>query len=95
MIDDKDVMHIASLARLKITDEEREQFKEQLSNILVYFQKLDELDTDDIEPMKHVIETKNVLRADEPRQSVPQADALKNAPQQDGQHFIVPGVFED
>lgn len=95
MIDNKDVMHIASLARLKITDEEREQFKVQLSNILDYFQKLDELDTGHIEPMKHVIETQNVLRADEPRPHVSQAEALKNAPQQDGQHFIVPGVFED
>ncbi len=95
MIDDKEVMHIANLARLKITDEEREQFKVQLSNILDYFQKLDELDTSNVEPMKHVIDTQNVLRVDEHRPSVSQEDALKNAPQQDGDHFIVPGVFDD
>jgi len=95
MIDDKEVMHIANLARLKITDEEREQFKVQLSNILGYFQKLDELDTTNIEPMKHVIDTKNVLRVDQHHPSVSQEDALKNAPQQDGNHFIVPGVFDD
>jgi len=93
-IDDRQVRHIAQLARLKIDERERERLKKDLSNILGYFQKLDELDTTNVEPMQHVIETQNVLRKDKVRPSLPQEQALKNAPKQDGQHFIVPSVFE-
>lgn len=95
MIDDVQVQHIAALARLELSDAEREQLKQDLSHILDYFRKLDELDTSTVEPMQHVLQTQNVLREDEVRPSVPQVEALKNAPQHDGQHFLVPGVFED
>lgn len=94
MIDDQQVSHIAQLARLKLTPQEREQLKAQLASILAYFKKLDELDTEAVEPMKHVIETQNVLRPDEPRPSVAREQALRNAPRHDGRHFVVPGVFE-
>jgi len=95
MIDDKQVQHIANLARLEITEEEGEQLKAQLAAILKHFEALNELDTSDVEPMHHVIDTQNVLREDVVRPSLPQEQALKNAPKQDGQHFIVPGVFDD
>lgn len=95
MIDDKQVRRIANLARLKISDEECAQLKIQLTSILNYVKKLDELDTSNVEPLKQVIETENVLRPDEPRPSVSQEQALKNAPRHDGHNFIVPGVFED
>lgn len=94
MIDDLQVQHIASLARLKLSGAEREQLKQELSHILDYFKKLDELDTSHVEPMQHVLQTQNVLREDEVRPSVPHEEALKNAPEHDGQHFLVPGVFE-
>lgn len=95
MIDDAQVQHIATLARLKLSAAEREQLKQELSHILDYFKKLDELDTSHVEPMQHVLQTQNVLREDEVRPSVPREQALKNAPEHDGQHFLVPGVFED
>ena len=95
MIDDQKIQHIAKLARLEITKEEGEQLKDQLAAILKHFEALNELDTSGVEPMKHVIDTKNVLRDDEVRPSLPQDQALRNAPKQDGQHFIVPGVFDD
>ena len=94
MIDDAQVQHIATLARLKLSGAERAQLKQELSHILDYFKKLDELDTSNVEPMQHVLQTQNVLREDEVRPSIPQAEALKNAPEHDGQHFLVPGVFE-
>jgi len=94
MVDDKQVQHIATLARLNITAEEREQLKAELSDILNHCQKLDLLDTEHVEPMQHVIETHNVLRSDETCAGLTQAQALQNAPQHDGQFFVVPAVFE-
>ncbi len=94
MIDDAQVDHIAKLARLKISDEERESLKRDLANILSYFETLNELDTSGVEPMKHVIETENVLREDEPTGSIPREQALQNAPATDGEYFIVPRVLE-
>jgi len=94
MIDDKQVEHIAALARLHITPQEREQLKVQLSDILSHCEKLDLLGTTAVEPMQHVIETQNVLRTDEVRPSLAQAQALQNAPRHDGAFFVVPAVFE-
>ncbi len=94
-ISNEQVQHIARLARLKLDPEEAERLKADLSGILGHFALLDELDTSTVEPMRHVVETHNVLRDDAVRPSLPQADALRNAPNHDGQHFLVPGVFEE
>lgn len=94
MIDDAQMQHIANLARLKLPDAERQQLEQDLSGILEYFKKLDELDTSGV-AAEHAIQAHGALREDEVRPSIPQAQALANAPQHDGQHFLVPGVFED
>lgn len=94
MITRDDVLHIAKLAKLKLTEEEISLFQQQLSRILDYFRQLEKLDTENVAPMKHIVEVHNVLRADEPRPSVPVSTALKNAPRRRGDYFEVPKVVE-
>jgi aspartyl-tRNA(Asn)/glutamyl-tRNA(Gln) amidotransferase subunit C len=90
----EEVDHVALLARLELTDEEREQFTTQLNSILEHFQALTELDTSGIEPTSHVIPLANVLREDEPRPSLPAEDALANAPDRAAETFRVPRIVE-
>ncbi|WP_099157689.1 Asp-tRNA(Asn)/Glu-tRNA(Gln) amidotransferase subunit GatC [Virgibacillus ndiopensis] len=88
------VKHVANLARLAITDEEAEKFTDQLSSIIKYAEQLNELDTDGVEPTTHVLDLKNVLRKDEPKEWITQEDALKNAPDKKGDYFRVPSILE-
>ncbi|WP_175614981.1 Asp-tRNA(Asn)/Glu-tRNA(Gln) amidotransferase subunit GatC [Piscibacillus halophilus] len=88
------VKHVANLARLAITEEEAEKYSEQLSDIIDFSEQLNELDTSNVEPTTHVLDMKNVLRKDEPKEWISKEDALKNAPdQQDGQ-FKVPSILD-
>ena len=89
----KDVDYIAALARLEFTAEEKEQFAHQLTDILHYMEKLNELDTTNVEPLSHVIELSNVFRDDVVKPSIPTADALRNAPAKTDSHFKVPKVI--
>lgn len=91
----KDVEHVAKLARLRFTQEELEKFTRQFNQILEYMQKLNELDTSNVEPLSHVIEVSNVFRNDEVRPSYPREEVLKNAPSQDGKFFKVPKVIAE
>lgn len=88
-----DVEHIAMLARLRLSEEEKETYSEQLSKILDYIEKLNQLDTSDVEPTSHVLEITNVFREDEPAQSLPPDDALKNAPDRKGNFYRVPRII--
>ena len=89
----KEVEHIAGLARLKLTEKEKQQYAAQLSDILDYAAKLDELDTDQIPPTASVLDIPLRLREDEARPSLSQEEILRNASEtQDGQ-FKVPPVF--
>ena len=81
------------LGRLRLTPEELDKMTVQLGAIVGYIDQLAELNTDDIEPMAHAVELTNVFRADEERPSLPRADALANAPQQDGEFYLVPAVL--
>jgi aspartyl-tRNA(Asn)/glutamyl-tRNA(Gln) amidotransferase subunit C len=75
------VLHVAKLARLELTDAEIERFGDELSNVLDYIETIEQLgDLADIKPTSHVIEVENVLRADEPRPSLPVEQALAAAP---------------
>lgn len=94
MLTREEVLHIARLARLRLTEEEVELYREQLGRILAYFKKLGELDTSEVEPTSHVLDVKNVWRADEPRPSVSQEEALRNAPKKRDGYFEVPQVIE-
>jgi aspartyl-tRNA(Asn)/glutamyl-tRNA(Gln) amidotransferase subunit C len=91
----KDVEHIAKLAKLEFTDAEKEKFTHQMNQILAYMEKLNSLDTSNIEPLAHVIELSNVFRADEVKPGVSTEDALKNAPAKNEQFFKVPKVLGD
>ena len=89
----KDVEHIAELARLNFKDEELENFTHQLNQILDYMEKLNELDTENIEPLSHPVEGNNIFREDKLSASIPTNEALLNAPESDEQFFKVPKVI--
>jgi aspartyl-tRNA(Asn)/glutamyl-tRNA(Gln) amidotransferase subunit C len=95
MITREDVEHVAELARLALTAAEKEQFIVQLNDILAYFEKLDELDTRDVEPTSHVIPMSNVWRDDEERPSLDRAMVLRNAPEESHFFFKVPRIIEE
>ena len=91
----EDVDHVAALARLGITPEERARFAEQLSSILEHFQALQALDTADIPPTAQVLDLRNVLRPDAVRPSFPRDQILQNAPQQEEGFFKTQAVLEE
>lgn len=93
-ITEKDVEHVAKLARLALSDEEKKLFTEQLNSILDYVDKLNQLDTEGVEPLAHVFPAFNVFREDETRTSLSIEDVLQNAPDKEGRFFKVPKVLE-
>ena len=87
-----DVLHVARLARLALTEEEIERFGEQLNAILEAVGKVSELDLSGVEPTSHPLALANVLGPDEPRPSLSLDDALLNAPEREGDFFRVPAT---
>jgi aspartyl-tRNA(Asn)/glutamyl-tRNA(Gln) amidotransferase subunit C len=85
-----EVLHVARLARLALTDDEVERLGAQLSAILEAVGKVSELDLGDVEPTSHPLELVNVWAEDEPRPSLPVEEALANAPAREGGYFKVP-----
>lgn len=92
---DQQVRHVARLSRLKLTDEQIHYFAQQLSAVLGYIDKLNELDVQGIEPMAHPTDMTNKLRPDVPSQPMPTDLALANAPASDPPFFKVPKVLGD
>jgi aspartyl-tRNA(Asn)/glutamyl-tRNA(Gln) amidotransferase subunit C len=90
-----DVEHVAALARLSFTEEEKQKLTAQLNEILHYMELLNTLDTSNVQPLSHVIELQNVFRDDVPRPSLPREEALKNAPAHTEEFFKVPKVIGD
>jgi aspartyl-tRNA(Asn)/glutamyl-tRNA(Gln) amidotransferase subunit C len=90
MIDRDQVLHVARLSRLALSDEELERMPAELSKILEHVEKMDELDLDGVEPTSHVVELQNVLRDDEPRPCLPRERALAGAPDVVERGFRVP-----
>jgi aspartyl-tRNA(Asn)/glutamyl-tRNA(Gln) amidotransferase subunit C len=90
----KDVEHVANLARLELSEAEKEQFEDQLNAILKYAEKLNELNTDGIEPTSHVLPLANVMREDKVIPSWPIGKVLLNAPEEEDGQFKVPPVLE-
>lgn len=82
------------LARLELTPEEEAMFGEQLASILEYVETLQEVDTSEVQPTAHVVDSENPLRADEVRNSPRVDEMLANAPQRDGDYFKVPKIIE-
>jgi aspartyl-tRNA(Asn)/glutamyl-tRNA(Gln) amidotransferase subunit C len=90
----EDVEHIAFLARLGLSEDEKRIFQEQLSGILEYMQTLAELDTSNIPPTAQVIPLRNVMRPDTVIPSLPREAVLANAPDRDGDFLRVPPVLD-
>ncbi|OGP81447.1 MAG: asparaginyl/glutamyl-tRNA amidotransferase subunit C [Deltaproteobacteria bacterium RBG_16_54_11] len=88
-----EVEHVALLARLKLSEEEKEVFTSQLNAILDYMEKLNALDTGAIEPTFHVVSHCNIMREDEVRGSLPQEASLENAPDRAEGCFRVPKII--
>lgn len=88
----EEVEHIAWLAHIELTEEEKEIFVEQFNRILEFFRKIDEVNTDNIPPTYHVLELTNVFREDEARESLSREKVLGNAPKKEGGFFKSPRI---
>ncbi len=89
-----DVEHVAALARLNFTQEEKEELVTEMEAILDYVAGLDALPLEGVQPLAHVMPVANVFREDEPRPSMLIDDVLANAPDKEGRFFRVPAVIE-
>lgn len=92
-IDNALILRIETLARLELTASEREMLTKDLNKILAMVEKMEELDTSNVEPLVYIHDAANVLRADEIGNQVSQEAALANAPDSEGQYFKVPKVL--
>ena len=93
-IDLEDVQHIANLARLTFDEQEMESYQYQLSRILDYIEKLNQLDTEGVPPTSHVIPIRNVMKPDEKRDLFQREDIIANAPSAEQGYFEVPKVID-
>ncbi len=93
ILDERTVRHVAHLARLKLSDDDLADARQQLGRILAYVDLLNELKTDDVEPTAHPLEITNVFREDSVRESWTAAAALSQAPQRQNGFFQVPRVL--
>ncbi|MDD2619349.1 MAG: Asp-tRNA(Asn)/Glu-tRNA(Gln) amidotransferase subunit GatC [Syntrophomonadaceae bacterium] len=89
----KEVEHVALLARLELNADEKQTFAEQMGTILDYANRLNELDTDGIEPLSHILPVFNVLRDDEVKPGSPREEILSNAPLLEDQQYKVPKII--
>jgi aspartyl-tRNA(Asn)/glutamyl-tRNA(Gln) amidotransferase subunit C len=90
----EEVLKVARLARLKLSDSEVTDCAEKLGSVLEYVDSLNEIDTEDVEPMVHAVELSNVFRPDEMQPSLSRDAALANAPKTDGHCFLVPQILD-
>lgn len=91
----EEVIYIAALARLKLSEEEIERYTRQLSDILGYVEQLQELDVENVVPMSHVLDIVNVMREDRVLPPLSREAVLANAAEHDGRHFKVPRVIKE
>ena len=94
-IDQSQVRKVAKLSRLDLTEGEVQEFTGQLSAILDYVEKMNELDTTGVEPLAHCLPVSNVLREDSAQDSLGTEKVLANAPQRDDEFFKVPKILDD
>ncbi|HWC29144.1 MAG TPA: Asp-tRNA(Asn)/Glu-tRNA(Gln) amidotransferase subunit GatC [Dehalococcoidia bacterium] len=90
-----EVLHVARLARIGLTDSDVARFQQQLSTILDNFAALSEIDTDGVDPTTHTLPLENVMAADEPHDSLDAAEVLANAPQEHDGYLRVRAVLDD
>ena len=93
-IDNDLILRLEHLSKLQLTDTERKKMTGDLNNILKMIEKLEEVDTEGVEPLTHMTDVVNAFRTDEVKNQLSREDALKNAPQTDGKFFQVPKVIK-
>ena len=93
-IDTKVVDELAHLARLSYENEAKQEIVTELNKIIAFVEKLEEINTDGIEPLIYMVDETNITREDEMKQDVSQDEGLKNAPKKDSDYFRVPKVIE-
>ena len=93
-IDQSLISRLEHLARLELSDSEKEGIRNDLNNILQMVEKMNELNTDDVEPLIYINEQQNVWREDKVEKQVNRKDALRNAPDKNGEFFKVPKVIK-
>lgn len=94
-IDENQVRKVAKLSRLALSEKEISEFTGQLSAIIAYVEKMNELDTQGVEPLAHCLDVSNCFREDSPKESLGTEKTLSNAPEHDGQFFMVPKILDD
>ncbi len=92
MITIKDVEHVAKLARLELTEEEKELYTKQLGDVLKYVDQMNEVDTSDVKPMSHAIDFVNVMREDKVVYEHTKEELMANAPEEENGFFRVPKI---
>lgn len=90
----QDIQYIANLAKLSVSDKEAENLEKDLNTILGYMEQLNKVDTQNVEPLEHVLDLAPVLRKDEPQSPLSHEEAMSNAPDADSDYFRVPKVIE-
>lgn len=85
--------HLARLAKLQFEDDQKESIREDLTKIIAFVDKIEELDTENVEPLVHINSEINVLREDEVKETISQVQALKNAPSKDSDYFKISTVL--
>jgi aspartyl-tRNA(Asn)/glutamyl-tRNA(Gln) amidotransferase subunit C len=94
-IDIKTVDEVAHLARLEFTEEGKAKILDDMNRMLAFVGKLNEMDTEGVEPLIYMTDEVNVMREDEPKVTISQKEALKNAPKKDSDYFKVPKVIDN
>lgn len=94
IITDETIEYVGILAKLELSEEEKQSAKRDMGRMLDYIDKLNELDTEGVEPMSHVFPVKNVFREDEVTNGDDSAELLRNAPEEKDNMFVVPRTFE-
>ena len=93
MITIQDVEHVAKLARLDLTEEEKVKFSKQLGDVLKYVEQMNEVDTSNVEPLSHVVDFNNVMREDEIHYDCSKEELMMNAPEEENGFFKVPKIY--
>lgn len=94
VIDDETIEYVGILAKLELSDEEKDQAKQDMAKMLDYIDQLNELDTTGVEPMSHIFQVENVFREDEVTNGDMREEILANAPEEKDGMFVVPQTFE-
>lgn len=94
LIDDETIEYVGILAKLELSDEEKDRAKQDMTKMLDYIDQLNELDTTEVEPMSHIFQVENVFREDEVTNGDMREEILANAPEEKDGMFVVPQTFE-